>query len=388
VETDDYQAAYNEFKQVVRRTELDEREFTGQQTGVDRRIDIQNAIDYVVANIYAIREKDAARVKKGFCQLLIGRQYQAIETIQKVPFHQRSALCLYLMGLAYEHQDWHPQAWDSYAAAVKIDPDIGDAHKKIGIYCSNTGKWLEAERAFSEALRLNPRNTVIYNLRGVVRFNMADYHNAITDFSMVLSADTTNFSTIYNRMETYAILKDSAGVSRDRAKLLAIRESIYQQLQAMVDDLTEAQDVNAALAYLYRYRLENPYVAAPQILMLRMLRKHDNWKQIDYLRLTDEPTSKIFYFEEEHAYILVCKGLSYMHINNKRTAEELFTQAINVDPNCSEAYLERGRMYVMGDNPQAEKRASAITDLRKSASLGNDEAKAVLEIVDRAGTRY
>jgi tetratricopeptide (TPR) repeat protein len=63
---------------------------------------------------------------------------------------------LRLLGMCYEQTEQLESARQRYADAVRLAPQYVPAHMSYGQIALRMERWAEAERAFVEALRLNP----------------------------------------------------------------------------------------------------------------------------------------------------------------------------------------------------------------------------------------
>ena len=187
-----FEDAWKDFYKFITTANIDQKYFVGQQTNVDRRIDVQNAGYYLVSQVYGLNEKDRAIIKKSYCLMFAERNPEALEVIKQAGDLEKSALWQYLCGVINEHLKVHKVAWGHYENALRLDPEIFDAHQKRGIYRSNVGKWRAAEQDFTEMIRIQPASKFGYKLRGVARYRKKDYKKAIDDSKKVLQVDSTD----------------------------------------------------------------------------------------------------------------------------------------------------------------------------------------------------
>ncbi|HWR97253.1 MAG TPA: tetratricopeptide repeat protein [Candidatus Methanoperedens sp.] len=59
-------------------------------------------------------------------------------------------------GLAFARERLHEEARESLLEALRLRPDLAEAHSDLGVVCANLGRYREADAAFAAALRLRP----------------------------------------------------------------------------------------------------------------------------------------------------------------------------------------------------------------------------------------
>jgi tetratricopeptide (TPR) repeat protein len=186
-ETGNYDRGFSDLRKVVDAFQLDDFRAKGSQTNEDKRIDIQYAGFYVVSSVYGLPDEDGARIKKAYCLLFVERFDEALRSIDEVSGARTNPLCLYLQGVINEHKRNHKQAFIKYDSALKFDPDIYEAHKKRGIYCTELKNWRLALFDFNEMFRINPASVSGFRFRGTVLYHMGDHKGALNDFNRYLA---------------------------------------------------------------------------------------------------------------------------------------------------------------------------------------------------------
>jgi tetratricopeptide (TPR) repeat protein len=149
------------------------------------------------------------------------------------------------------------------------------------------------------------------NLAGVQRFQMGDYQGAQTHFQQAIRSNPSNADAHYNLAALY---HRSAEANRD-PNLVALAEREYQQSLILNPDhldarhgytvlLTEANRSAEAFASLKQWAERNPTSAAPRVELAQL----------------------------------------YQQAGDKATAEQLLTQAVQIDPNNPRAFAAIGKL--------------------------------------------
>lgn len=66
------------------------------------------------------------------------------------------------LGATLSWWGWEWGAVQAYGDALKVDPNLGEAHFQLGEALGRCGQWLEASRAFREAARLHPASREVH----------------------------------------------------------------------------------------------------------------------------------------------------------------------------------------------------------------------------------
>lgn len=100
------------------------------------------------------------------------------------------------------------------------------AYYNLGWICFEQGDYEQAERAFSDALKLEPSKASIYNERGQARVQLNKYREAIQDFTSLIGLEPTNPMPFLNRGICYLELKEKSEACKDfkKAKELGFKD--------------------------------------------------------------------------------------------------------------------------------------------------------------------
>jgi len=98
-------------------------------------------------------------------------------------------------GLA-EKTDMNKQI-EFYTKAIQLDPNYKDAYNNRGIAKYNLGKYTEAITDYDKAIQLDPNYKAAYNNRGISKNNLGKHTEAITDYDKAIQLDP-NYKDAYN----------------------------------------------------------------------------------------------------------------------------------------------------------------------------------------------
>jgi tetratricopeptide (TPR) repeat protein len=245
----DFDGAFNDLKMTLSLNEEDESKFHGQQTLLDKKIDLQSVIYYLDRDIFGFTDYDIHNIQKGFCMLTVRNYSEALNTFYKV--QKNSGLVQYLLGLSYEHAGIHNRAYDHYDRACKSDAEIHDAFKKRGIYLLELKKYDEATADFTEMIRLQPYSKAGYKLRGIGYALHEKFADAIKDLTVFIESDSTDENAFSTRAFCYEKNKqwklaafDSEMVLQHKKEDLKLKNNIvgfYEQAIALDPEDLEAK---------------------------------------------------------------------------------------------------------------------------------------------------
>ncbi|MBX2961710.1 MAG: tetratricopeptide repeat protein [Cyclobacteriaceae bacterium] len=197
----DFVGAYNDLKTTLTLTEEDESRFKGQQTTLDKKIDLQSIIYYLDRDIFGFTDYDIEQIQRGFCMLLLRNYQEALNSFYRV--QTNTGLINYLIGLSFEHAGAHKLAFDHYNQACNSDAEIHDAFKKRGIYQLELKRYQYATADFTEMIRLQPYSKGGYKLRGTGYALDEKFPAAIQDLTVFIESDSTDENAFSTRAYCY-----------------------------------------------------------------------------------------------------------------------------------------------------------------------------------------
>jgi tetratricopeptide (TPR) repeat protein len=226
-------AAFADLKKFSELAAVNETEFAGLQTATDRRIDLQTVLKYTMRKLYGLSDSSIDAIKAGYCKLLLSQYVPAAESFFEIK--EDTELRYYLLGLTYEYMGKHNQAYTSYERAIKINNDIPDVHKKLGIYLLEMQQFSAAADNFTEMIRLEPGQVTGYKFRAIVRTKQGRCDDAIADAEKFIEIDSSDVEAFKARGFCREQLGDFKGACDDYWRAYEADRQSREMLYVILD---------------------------------------------------------------------------------------------------------------------------------------------------------
>ncbi len=230
-------------------------------------------------------------------------------------------------------------------AGLKIDPRSPAGYDLLGIAFDGLDRGAEAEKAFREALRLNPRFLPARNDLARSLYRTGKVQPAAREFESVLQVDPKNFTANYNL----------GLIARDARKFVGAA----QYLEAARDASPSDASTLFALAAAY-LGAGQPGRASSVSRELVALSPDDpqirfslgslllEWKQYGE---SAEHLERARVAEPKNFELLHNLGQAYLHLKNSAKSEDAFLQALSVRPDAVDTLYQLAVLYADEDHP-------------------------------------
>jgi tetratricopeptide (TPR) repeat protein len=372
----DYERAFIDLKDIFAKNYNDENRFRGTQSTTDRTLDLQFAVSYITRTIYGLTDEASSHLKKGFCLMVLGHRDDASEQLKRSFKLQPSALSLFLTAVNYEHSEKHDSAFHYYDAALKLDNDIFDAHKKRAIYFSELKNWKTAYQHFENMIRLEPQLKLTYRLRSMVRIDFKDYYGAIMDLTRYLRIDSADHEIYVYRAQCKIAVEDFKGANQDYRKAIKVRPDKSDLYDLVVTSDLQLGDTTHALETITQY--EGKF-GVSSLLFSKKIRIYIDQNRIEdarseFMKVAGDKFWLSMQGDKAQSLIYFLEGwLDYLQNDEERALRNL-AKALSLNQENFEAKYLRGKLYLSrGD------RTKALNDLKALAQAGYLNADALLK---------
>lgn len=385
-EIGNYDKAFSDFQFVIKNTAANENYFRGDQTMLDKKINLQNAGAYTLTRIYGLPDNDVKKIKQAYCYLLIYNFPGSMEAINATS-NPKEPLAVYLKAVANEHMGNHDAAFALYDEALKLDDQIADAHKKRGIYEQELGQWDKSIEDFNAVLALTTDAFVIYKLRGISKFRLNRFKPAADDFSAYLKYDSTNTEVIGYRGMAYLQNKQMLEAYIDFAASGNRQALDFADMTRLVNSLLVKGDSIRSMYALRVFTRAVPGYTEGYVRKFKVHRARKEWSEIEKeLPRAIKNVSRLTYPEDE-SYLYTLQAMIETTKGEHEAALQTFNRAIELDHNNKLAIQEKIKLLaVLGRTGEKAtlKNIAASKDQKKSVAnaLLGDWTRARAEFID------
>lgn len=236
-----------------------------------------------------------------FCTLLL-----IILSLSFASASNPSAKSFYIEGNKYLGKGLYPEAIKAYKQAVNLNPNLTEAHYKLGLLYSQENRWEEATYSFQRVIQLRPKFAKVYSDLGMVYYKQGKFKEAVGLFQQAVTLNNNDPAVFYNLGVTYVKIGDS----KEAVK------AFQQAVNLNSDDV----DSYYALALLYN--------------------QAKNYKE------AVETLKKVTKLKGDYVIAYYTLGLVYYKMGQLNESAEALRKAVKLVPNYDKAHLLLGVVYL------------------------------------------
>lgn len=254
---------------------------------------------------------------------------------------------------------------------------------------------------FNKAIELNPNFALAYFKRGILQNKNNKYKEAIKDYDESIRIDNSNPEAYVNRGKCYALLKMDAKALFDFDKAILLDENqttaynnkgivlaSQNKYKVAIQNFTKSISLNPYQIDAYVNRgFANYKTGNFEKAKLDLNKVFDNnsgneqfmyiLAQCEYRTTNHEKSLKLLSRLIDKSALnlkaIYLRAIIYAKNDNYNKAIADFTSIINLNPNFSDAYLNRGNSYFFLNDIE-----NACKDWNKAKNLGNKNAGEML----------
>ncbi|MBE9006071.1 tetratricopeptide repeat protein [Fortiea sp. LEGE XX443] len=248
----------------------------------------------------------------------------------------------------------------NYSQALKIHPNDVDIHYKRGLSYYQLGDYEEAIADYSQAIQINLNDAKVYIKRGLACYQLGNYAAAIDDYTQAIRLNPNVAVAYKNRADARSHLGDNQGA---------------------IEDYTQALKINPNYAMTYKNRGMARYFLGYQQSFTKAI-KMNSHDAIAYKNRGNaradigdyegaiEDYTQVIAINPHYADAYYNRGNARYDLGDNAGAFEDYTQAIQINPNYADAYYNRGNVQSeIGDQQEA------IADFQKAVEIYRKEGK-------------
>ncbi len=244
-----------------------------------------------------------------------------------------SARQIYQQGIAHYHKGKYEQAIKLFSQAIKINPEYSSAYNSRGDAYYRLRDYKKSQEDSSAAISHNPKDANAYYDRAFTLYSLGKYKDAIADYNRAIKLNPSDENAYYGR-----------GLAHYEIK---------QKKQAIAD-VNQAIKINPkfAFAYVHRGRLHR-----------------ERGEKIKAIQDFD----KAIKLNPKYTEAYYQRGKTHYAVNDKLRAKKDFTKVIELDSQYVEAYIARGNVYSDLGYPK-----QAYQDYQKAIKINPNNPKAYI----------
>ena len=253
---------------------------------------------------------------------------KAIEFCKKaIMINPNSSLYYQNIGLAYEQLNKNKEAEEAYLNLLNIEPENANFHNNLGVFYYRTNQIDKAVEKYKDALVLDPDNILFHKNLAIAYESLGKNEELEETYLTILEKDPDN-DEIHN--------------------LLGVLYYRTNRLEKAITSYLKALELNSNVAVYY----QNLGLA------------YDDYGQID---AAEDAYLKSLKIDPNDDRCLNLTGVFYhTKRNNYKTALELYRQAIQINPNEPNYFLNLGNVYsLLNDEKQATLAFAKADELQK-----------------------
>ena len=152
-----------------------------------------------------------------------GQYNDAIACLRRaIHIDRTNYLVWFNLGITYRDSGNMMEALAAFRNAFRISPQREDVVETLSIHLLKMHMADEAFQVCQDGLDFNPTSEKLWNVMGVLNFNMDDFSSAAECFEMAVTINPYSFDALYNLRDTYLELNNvkAAGILEGRIREL------------------------------------------------------------------------------------------------------------------------------------------------------------------------
>ncbi|TKG96564.1 tetratricopeptide repeat protein [Puteibacter caeruleilacunae] len=178
-------------------------------------------------------------ISRGITRMRLNETNEALRDLTKASIIDPSNYKSYTyMGVIYQNKEQYSKALLNLEKAVKLFEGDSYSQYYLGLASYSSNQWNKANEAFSKALQLNPKKSLmplLYEMRGTTRLKLGNFSAAIDDFNNTIKLSPNDPAPHYlkgkaqlelgDRESAFQSLKQASSMGSQKARALLRQHS-------------------------------------------------------------------------------------------------------------------------------------------------------------------
>ena len=160
---------------------------------------------------------------------------------------ETQAIHAYELGASFQKLGGISKAEKAYLNAIALNPQFAEAYAELGFIEHLRGRYEPAMLYLEQALSLDPDLAVAYNYRGMIYYEGGASTMALLNFTRAIQIDPTLGEALYNRASVYLLMDNMESAVDDMSSLIEVRPGVPRyfferaQLRALMGNASGAK---------------------------------------------------------------------------------------------------------------------------------------------------
>ena len=249
-----------------------------------------------------------------------------------------SKLALNNIGAIRKQQGKYDEAAKHFSAALRTNPDDSEAHYNMGVVLEAQGKLEEAAKHYSEALKTRPNDAEIHTILGEIRKQQGKLDEAVRHYSQVLKIKPSDIQTLM----TVGMLLGQQGKTAEAitqfSEVLKINpDNAVAHFNTGLALAQQGKFEEAVKSYSQAVKIRPDYVEAHYNLGITLARQGNTPKAIEHF-------SEVIRIDPNNEKAHYSLGIAQRTLGDTEKAVRHFSEAVRIKPDYLKAQYSLGAM--------------------------------------------
>jgi tetratricopeptide (TPR) repeat protein len=224
--------------------------------------------------------------------------------------------------------------------ALKINPNISNAHLNVGYYLAEQkGDYATAIEHYKKAVELDPKSVKGWDNLGLALSKTNQLDEAIECFQKAKELDPSFFDAYFNLGYAYSLKGEYDKAVSEYQKAIEIDKNNAKTYNELGATMIDAGRFSEAIDYLEEALRLSPQFIEPRTNLALAFTRQGKYKE------AEEEYNNIIKMKPDAVNVINDLGLLLMKEGRNSEAKEKFMKAIEISPNYENSYINLGVLF-------------------------------------------